>query len=253
MTRATVMAVGYLLLDLVDLRAAPMSALAAAAAAMIVASPVSVADPGFLLTVCATGAIVLLAGRLIRGKPSGGWSSVRHALLALVAASVATELVLLPIAAALFGRITGAGPLLNLIAVPAMAVLQQAGLIAIVTDCWWPAAGQLLWLDCGIGGARARGIVALGRLGPGDHQARAVASLGNHRGVFRRRCVPAHRNCHRIICLADGAGDCRMAVRPRSHWRRRGLSLRRRSGDGHGRLTTVSPSPVSMWGRATRR
>jgi competence protein ComEC len=142
-TRATVMAVGYLLLDLVDLRAAPMGALAAAAAAMIVVTPAAVADPGFLLTVCATGAIVLLAGRLLHSRPSGGRSEVRHALVALVAASVATEVVLLPIAAALFGRITGAGPLLNVIAVPAMAVLQQAGLIAIVTDSWWPALADL--------------------------------------------------------------------------------------------------------------
>jgi competence protein ComEC len=138
-TRATVMAVGYLLLDLVDLRAAPLGALAAAAAAMMILTPASVADPGFLLTVCATGAIVLLAGQLMRVVVRPGQSLVRDALIALVAASVATELVLLPISAALFGRITGAGPLLNLIAVPAMAVLQQAGLIAVATDRWWAA------------------------------------------------------------------------------------------------------------------
>jgi competence protein ComEC len=141
--RATVMAVGYLLLDLVDLRVAPLGALAAAAAAMIAVTPASVADPGFLLTVSATGAIVLLAGRLMRGLQWSGRSSVRDALVALVAASLATEIVLLPIAAALFGRITGAGPLLNLIAVPAMAVLQQAGLLAIATDRWWPALASL--------------------------------------------------------------------------------------------------------------
>ena len=50
----------------------------------------------------------------------------------MIAASVATEIVLLPIAAALFGRVTAAGPVLNLVAVPAMAVLQQAGLVAVV-------------------------------------------------------------------------------------------------------------------------
>ena len=68
-----------------------------------------------------------------------GRSAVRTAGAAVIAASVATEIVLLPIAAALFGRVTAAGPILNLVAVPAMTVLQQAGLVAVVCDRWWPA------------------------------------------------------------------------------------------------------------------
>ena len=72
------MAIGYLLLGVADLRAAPLSALAAAAAAMIALAPEIVADAGFLLTVCATGAIVV-AGRpavagamLVMPAPAGG-------------------------------------------------------------------------------------------------------------------------------------------------------------------------------------
>ena len=137
-TRATAMAIGYLLLSVVDLRAAPLSALAAAGAAMIALAPEIVADAGFLLTVCATGAIVLLAVRLSGAVVSSRHASARFAVVAVIAASVATEIVLLPIAAALFGRVTAAGPILNLVAVPAMAVLQQAGLVAVVCDRWWP-------------------------------------------------------------------------------------------------------------------
>ncbi len=131
------MAIGYLLLSVVDLRAAPLSALAAAGAAMIALAPEIVADAGFLLTVCATGAIVLLAVRLSGAVVSSRHASARVAVVAVIAASVATEIVLLPIAAALFGRVTAAGPMLNLVAVPAMAVLQQAGLVAVVCDRWW--------------------------------------------------------------------------------------------------------------------
>jgi competence protein ComEC len=137
-TRATAMAIAYLLLGVADLRAAPFSALAAAAAAMIALAPEIVADAGFLLTVCATGAIVLLAAHLSQTVVAPGRSALRTAVVAVVAASVATEIVLLPIAAALFGRVTAAGPVLNLVAVPAMTVLQQAGLAAVACDRWWP-------------------------------------------------------------------------------------------------------------------
>jgi competence protein ComEC len=138
-TRATAMAIAYLLLGVTDLRAAPFSALAAAAATMIAFAPQIVADAGFLLTVCATGAIVLLTIRLSHLVVAPGRSAVGTAVAAVIAASVATEIVLLPIAAALFGRVTAAGPILNLVAVPAMTVLQQAGLAAVVCDRLWPA------------------------------------------------------------------------------------------------------------------
>jgi competence protein ComEC len=142
-TRATAMAIAYLLLGVADLRAALLSALAAAAGAMIAFAPEIVADAGFLLTVCATGAIVLLAVRLSQTVVAPGRSAVRTAGAAVIAASVATEIVLLPIAAALFGRVTAAGPILNLVAVPAMTVLQQAGLAAVVCDRWWPGLANV--------------------------------------------------------------------------------------------------------------
>lgn len=141
--RATVMAIAYLVLGIVDLRAAPLGALAAAAAAMIALDPAIVTDGGFLLTVGATAAIVVLSLRLARLVPWLTRSPASIAVVAVIAASVATEIVLLPIAAVLFGRVTAAGPLLNVVAVPAMAALQQAGLIAVAADRWWPALARL--------------------------------------------------------------------------------------------------------------
>jgi competence protein ComEC len=138
-TRATLMAIGYLLLSVSDLRAAPLGALVSAAGGMIALAPEIVSDAGFLLTVCATGAIVVLAIRLSPAFARPRQPPMREAVSTVVAASVATEIVLLPIAAALFGRVTAAGPVLNLIAVPAMAILQQAGLVTIATDRLWPS------------------------------------------------------------------------------------------------------------------
>jgi competence protein ComEC len=63
--------------------------------------------------------------------------------VAVVAASLATELVLLPASAMLFGRVTIAGPIVNLAAVPAMAVVQQAGMTVVACHAWWPAVADV--------------------------------------------------------------------------------------------------------------
>jgi competence protein ComEC len=55
-------------------------------------------------------------------------------LLASLAASVAAELALLPVSATTFSRVTGAGLLLNLGAVPLMVVVQVSGLIVALFD-----------------------------------------------------------------------------------------------------------------------
>ena len=134
--RATAMASAFLLLRVCDLRAAPFAALATASAALLAADPMLIVDPGYLLTVGATAAIIGLTPRLMSWTD---WPRGLRAAAAVALASVATELVLLPISAALFGRVTFAGPLLNLCAVPAMAVVQQAGLAVVATAGWSPA------------------------------------------------------------------------------------------------------------------
>ena len=138
--RATAMASAFLLLRACDLRAAPFAALATASAALLAADPMLIADPGYLLTVGATAAIIGLTPRLMSWTD---WPRGLRAAAAVALASVATELVLLPISAALFGRVTFAGPLLNLCAVPAMALVQQAGLAVVATAGWSPALASI--------------------------------------------------------------------------------------------------------------
>lgn len=142
-TRAVVAACVYLAVGLAGLVPRPLHVLAAVAAGVAVVDPLSTIDVGAWLSFGATFGILVMTARL---TPAG---RVRP-LAALVAASVAAELVLLPIAAGVFGRVSLAGLGLNVIAVPAMAVLQVAGLIVTATDGLWPAAASL-----------AAGVVAL--------------------------------------------------------------------------------------------
>jgi competence protein ComEC len=135
-TRATAMASAFLLLRVCDLRAAPFAGLATASGALLAVDPMLIADPGYLLTVGATAAIITLTPRLMSWRE---WPRGLYAAAAVMFASVATELALLPVSAALFGRVTFAGPLLNLLAVPAMALVQQAGLAVVATAAWSPA------------------------------------------------------------------------------------------------------------------
>jgi competence protein ComEC len=138
--RASAMATVYLALHARDLRAPPLCVLAAAAGGMLVIWPLSAVDAGFVLTVGATGAIVALADRALR---LWRWPPVVRPAVAVVVASLATEAVLLPVSAILFGRVTVAGPLVNLAAVPAMAVVQQAGMAVVAFHRWWPAMADV--------------------------------------------------------------------------------------------------------------
>jgi competence protein ComEC len=155
--RATVMAIVYLSARLLDHRTPPWQAITLAAAAMALAAPLDVRGAGFVLTFGATGALLEGATRL-----RGVWSRLPRGaawVLAPIAASIAVELVLMPVSAQSFSRVTIAGPLLNLVAVPLMAVAQVAGLVLVFADRWpfvaWPAG----W----IAGLAASGIVESAR------------------------------------------------------------------------------------------
>jgi competence protein ComEC len=144
--RATLMAVTYLVARLVDHRTPPWHAIALAAGALVVWQPLDVRDAGFILTFGATAA-------LLRGARLGAGIAAAHPRLAWVAASVAaslaTELALMPVSAHTFSRVTCAGLALNLVAVPAMAVVQVAGMVAVAVTSMPPlawAAGVIAWL-----------------------------------------------------------------------------------------------------------
>jgi competence protein ComEC len=154
--RATTMAVGYLLLRAVDQSAWSLNALAAAAGTLLVVSPLAVVDPGFLLSAGATAAIIALAGRLAAIVPGGG---LRQAAAGIAGASLASEIVLLPVSALFFNRVTLAGLVLNLGAVPLMGVVQVAATLAVVLDALG-GPSTLPALAGMVAAAAARGLVA---------------------------------------------------------------------------------------------
>ncbi len=126
--RATIMAAIYLSLRLIDQRTAPVHAMALTAASVLLATPLSISDVGFWLTFGATAAIVAGAARF--ALPSS-WTRVP---LALVLASVAAEAALMPIGALVFQRVTIAGPVLNLAAVPCMGLVELAAMVTVAAD-----------------------------------------------------------------------------------------------------------------------
>lgn len=127
--RATAMAAIYLLLRLIDQRTRPVHAIALAAACMLSANPLEIVSAGFWLTFGASGALLLVAQRwppVSRGR--WGW------LWVALGANAAVEVVLMPISAFVFERVTVAGLALNLVAVPAMAAVQAAASLCAIAD-----------------------------------------------------------------------------------------------------------------------
>ena len=163
--RATMMAVVYLTARLLDQRTPPWQATALAAGGMAVVAPLDVTTAGFILTFGATGAL-LESARVVKGvwvRVGADTKKRRHIvmwLLASVGASIAVELTLMPVAAASFSRVTVAGPLLNLVAVPLMAVAQISGLVVAACDGWPAVARAAGWMAS----TSASGIVESARL-----------------------------------------------------------------------------------------
>ncbi len=143
-TRATTAAVIVLGARLLDHRTPPLNVLAATAAGVGLVSPLAVLDPGFLLTFGATLGIVLGAARVAAAlwRGSGRPPAWAAAPLALLAATLCAEAVLLPIGAALFGRVSLAGLVLNFAAIPLMTLVQVAGLAAVALLAVHPLAAS---------------------------------------------------------------------------------------------------------------
>lgn len=155
--RATLMAAMYLAARLLDHRAPPWHAIAIAAAVVVCVQPLDVRDVGFILTFGATAALLEGARRTARLAPRG---RVAAWLIASVAASCAAEVALLPVSAWTFSRVTSAGLVLNLLAVPLMGVVQVGGMIAVALDRLESIAGVAGW----VAHVAARGLVSSARL-----------------------------------------------------------------------------------------
>jgi competence protein ComEC len=137
--RATLAGVIYLFARLIDHRGSPMNALAVAGAIAAAWAPLSVLDPGFVLSFGATFGILGGASRMmqVRDRKAGEpWlrrlvRSAAWAATCLGCATVCAEIALLPVGAREFGRVSFAGLVLNFAAVPLMSLIQIAGLAAI--------------------------------------------------------------------------------------------------------------------------
>ena len=142
--RATLMASIYLSARLLDQRSPPWHALAAAAAIVVCVRPLDVRDVGFMLTFGATAALLEAARRVM---PLLSRGRVLSWLLASIAASLAAEIALLPINAWTFSRVTSAGLLLNLAAVPLMALVQVGGIAVACFSAIDPIARAAGWVS----------------------------------------------------------------------------------------------------------
>ena len=142
--RAVLVAVIYLVSRILDHRTRAWQAVAVAASLMLVVWPLDLRDPGFELTFGAAGALLVLSERLVLPR---SWPLVVRWAVGAVAASLAVEIALLPVQAAAFSRVTLAGVILNLLAVPAMTIVQMAGMLAVALD--------VAHLPAGVAGAAA--------------------------------------------------------------------------------------------------
>ena len=129
--RAITAAVIFLSARLIDHRGPPLNALAVAALLAAARAPVIVLDPGFMLSFGATLGI-LLGAPILLVAPTRTGGNVRHRVfrftthtaLGVLAATICAEVVLAPVGASLFGRVTFAGLLLNFVAIPLMTLVQ---------------------------------------------------------------------------------------------------------------------------------
>lgn len=132
--RAVAAACVYLLAGLAGLTLPPVNTLMFVALVLAVVDPMMTMDVGAWLSFGATLGIVVWAGPIAGRLVPARFAQVRvvRAIATISAATIAAELMLLPIGAAIFSRVGVAGLALNLIAIPAMSVVELAGIAAVV-------------------------------------------------------------------------------------------------------------------------
>lgn len=138
--RAVSAALLFFFATLLEHRTAPLNVIAVIGAGFLIWDPLAVVDLGFLLSFGATAGIVLAVPRWMPRAaeavslliPQRIVRGAALSLLAMIAATAAAEIALLPVQASAFQRVTVAGLMLNLIAIPAMAVTQIAGMAILM-------------------------------------------------------------------------------------------------------------------------
>jgi competence protein ComEC len=145
-SRAVTVASLYLLCGLVGLRPDGLAVLGTAAVWLTVATPRVVIDPGAWLSFGATvGIIAAFAHAGHAQRPAAERRVVRllRPLSTMLVATLSAELAVLPVSASVFTRVGIAGLVLNFVAIPMMAVVQLAGLAAVLLAGLWPWAAHL--------------------------------------------------------------------------------------------------------------
>ncbi len=150
--RAAVMGVVVLLALVLGRGRSALPALATAVLALLLTDPALAVDPGFALSVLATGGLVLLAPGWAAGLCAGGLPGWAAEALAVPAAAF---LVTAPLVAGLSGQVGLVTVLANLLAVPAVAPATVLGVLAAVLSplgapvaraCTWAAGPFTSWL-----------------------------------------------------------------------------------------------------------
>lgn len=137
--RAVIAATLYLGLRLTGLVPKPINVLALTALISVVTDPLVVLDVGAWLSFGATFGLISILPRLMGDAPRGphrNWVMAFRLVKGLFLATVAAEIVILPMAASVFMRVGVAGLLLNFVAIPAMVLAQLSGLLLIVLGTW---------------------------------------------------------------------------------------------------------------------
>ncbi|MGH2437661.1 MAG: DNA internalization-related competence protein ComEC/Rec2 [bacterium] len=137
--RATVMTLAGLAAILVGRERDLYAALAAAALALLVSSPLLLFDAGFQLSFAATWALIYVAPAL-----SERLTALPRALRTLVALTVAAQLSVMPILAVHFAQISLAGFVSNLLVIPLVAVLVPVGFLCGIAGVTIPPIGIFL-------------------------------------------------------------------------------------------------------------
>ncbi|MBV9313409.1 MAG: DNA internalization-related competence protein ComEC/Rec2 [Pseudonocardia sp.] len=159
--RAAVMGAVGLLAVVAGRRRSAVPALAAAVIGLLLVDPALGIDPGFTLSVLATGALVLLAPvwstRLREmGVPAGPAEAL--------AVPAAAHLITTPVIAGMSGQISLVAVVTNLLAAPAVAPATVLGVLAAVVSPISPAAAKLCaWLA----GPSVRWLVGVAHWGAG--------------------------------------------------------------------------------------
>jgi competence protein ComEC len=134
--RATVMAVVYLAVRLIDQRTSAAHAMALTASIIVIVNPLQILDVGFWFTFGATMALITAATFVGTAAPTHHFSirGVAVAAWLVFLSTACVELVLAPIAALVFQRVTLAGLALNFAALPAMTVVQLSAMGVLAAD-----------------------------------------------------------------------------------------------------------------------